>query len=504
MHRIYFIFSLLLIFFFAGISIFSQDFLTEEEKNWIRENPVITLASTSDWPPFEELTEDGEYRGITVDIVQLAAEKVGLKIEPVFEKWPIELEMLKRGELDLAPGLFETEERNEYIKFTRSFITMNEILLINTNQSDITSMDDIVGKTVVVESGYKVHEILKRDFPDTKLLLVDSTLEALKKLSSSEADAYIGNQVVSTHLIKSHLLLNIKSLGFTRIPTTHLAMGVPKDRTILRDIMDKALASIDKETHDRIINKWIGSILEEDTASSLTREEKNWIKEYPITRIATVKNWSPYSETLENGSYVGFHIDLLEAINKEIGSNLKPIAYDSWPDAYENFVAGNTDVIISLSWTEERTKSFFFSPPYHYKPAKIILRSENTEITNWSDLGRKTILVKKHVSLKTKIEEDFPDSPILIMDTEKEALKALADGQGDAYFIWINTSEEEVIGMGLKIAFNVDTRLGEFTIGTRISSPVIASIIRKGLKSIPLEKMVKLKQKWMIPGVQGA
>ena len=86
--------------------------LNTTQKRYILENPVIKVAATKDWPPFE-FKENGRYQGLHADILRLAAKKTGLEIKPVFDKWANLVSMLKNGDLDLCPGLNATDERKK-------------------------------------------------------------------------------------------------------------------------------------------------------------------------------------------------------------------------------------------------------------------------------------------------------------------------------------------------------------------------------------------------------
>jgi len=54
--------------------------LTEEEKNYISQNPVIRVGNEMDWPPFD-FAENGKPMGYSIDFIELVAQNSGLKIE---------------------------------------------------------------------------------------------------------------------------------------------------------------------------------------------------------------------------------------------------------------------------------------------------------------------------------------------------------------------------------------------------------------------------------------
>ena len=62
---------------------FAQDndiSFSEEEQNWISNQKVLRVANELDWPPFD-FAEDNKPKGYSIDLIKLAAEKTGLKID---------------------------------------------------------------------------------------------------------------------------------------------------------------------------------------------------------------------------------------------------------------------------------------------------------------------------------------------------------------------------------------------------------------------------------------
>ena len=54
--------------------------LTEEERSWISEHPVLKATNEMDWAPID-FVRSGEPAGFSIDYLNLVASKVGLSIE---------------------------------------------------------------------------------------------------------------------------------------------------------------------------------------------------------------------------------------------------------------------------------------------------------------------------------------------------------------------------------------------------------------------------------------
>ena len=67
--------------------------LTNEEKEFIKNNPVINVGAETDWPPFDYV-ENGKYKGIAKDYLEIIEKKTGLKFNYIYGyKWNDLLQM---------------------------------------------------------------------------------------------------------------------------------------------------------------------------------------------------------------------------------------------------------------------------------------------------------------------------------------------------------------------------------------------------------------------------
>lgn len=106
--------------------------------------------------------------------------------------------------------------------------------------------------------------------------------------------------------------------------------------------------------------------------------------------VGTNAEFAPF-EYLEDGKIVGFDMDLMAAISKEIGVEIeiKDMAFDGLLPALQ---AKKVDMIIAgMTATEERKKAVNFSETY-YKANQVIITSEDAEdISNFEGLKGKTV-----------------------------------------------------------------------------------------------------------------
>ncbi len=234
--------------------------LTNEERAWLAEHPVIRVHNESDWPPFNYF-EDGEPQGLSIDYMNLMASKFGLKVEYVSgPSWGEFIEMMKRGELDVMLNIVKTQDRLKYLLFTQPYANNPNTILSKTN-TPYHSLDELVGKTVSVPKGFFYEEVLAREYPQIKVLPLINTIETMKAVSFGKADAALGELAVFNHLTSKHMMTEVSVTGEVKIGDKELSLlniAIRKELPVLASILSKGVESIGVEEVRPMKQKWLG------------------------------------------------------------------------------------------------------------------------------------------------------------------------------------------------------------------------------------------------------
>ena len=230
--------------------------LTEKEKTWLKNNPIVR-ARVGPAPPLHFF--DGEYKGISVDYLNLIAERVGFQIKYITDiPWPVALDYIKnRKKIDLILTAKITQERKQYTSFTKNYLLMPLVIFSKTDAAFISNLDDLNGKTISVERGYVIHKKLENEFPEIRLLITKTSKEAIEAVASGLADAYVGNLTIGTYIIQQNNFNNIKVAAPTPFDNHNQAMAVRNDWPELVSIINKTLESLTPEEHAGIRNNWL-------------------------------------------------------------------------------------------------------------------------------------------------------------------------------------------------------------------------------------------------------
>ena len=133
--------------------------------------------------------------------------------------------------------------------------------------------------------------------------------------------------------------------------------------------------------------------------------------------VASDCTWPPMEFVNDNKEIVGFDIDLIHAIAKEGGFEIK-IQNSAWDGIFAGLAGGKYDAVISsVTINEERKKSMLFSDPYLNAGQILVVRKENAKLTKIEDFKGKTagaqigttgdIEIKKHSDITRKTYDDI-------------------------------------------------------------------------------------------------
>ncbi|WP_052501439.1 diguanylate cyclase [Thiomicrospira microaerophila] len=231
--------------------------LTQEERDYLTNNPVIKIGNDIEWPPFEFINQKGEYAGLAADYFKLFEQRLGVRFEYVTDQtWSNVVRKMQRKELDILSAATPTPDRLEYLNFTRPYLSFPMVLAGRQNTLFINDYHGLVGQRVAVVRDYWSHEYLRTHYPEIELYLVNNVSEGLEAVLKGHALVYSGNLAVINYTLRQRGITGLQIVGQSD-QRFELAMGVHKDNPILLSILQKTLDNITPDEHDRIYRNWI-------------------------------------------------------------------------------------------------------------------------------------------------------------------------------------------------------------------------------------------------------
>lgn len=113
----------------------------------------LVIATSPDFPPFEELASSGEVEGIEIDVLKLICEKLGVELKIEQMDFDSVLPGVQAGKYDVGvSGISVTPKREKNTLFTTPYCLAAQAIVV-TEGSTIKSKADLDGKKVSVQTG---------------------------------------------------------------------------------------------------------------------------------------------------------------------------------------------------------------------------------------------------------------------------------------------------------------------------------------------------------------
>lgn len=224
------------------------------EKEFIKNNPVITVGENKRLKPFNFLNDIGLNIGIANDYLNIISKKTGLKFIPEVDlSTPSLINKLEKKKIDLLLTSFNLNENDflkslPYFKFYEKSFKLKDTNLKNINK---------IGIITSFNTEEKISRI-KKNYPEAEVIEYDSIKNLIRSLFNKSTNiVYAPEEIILTY-IKNNNLDNIEYIN-TNIGTNILpvSMSFHNESYILRSIISKAIKSISLEQHQAIRNKWI-------------------------------------------------------------------------------------------------------------------------------------------------------------------------------------------------------------------------------------------------------
>ena len=229
--------------------------LTEEERNFIKVNPIIPfVANTDNYPVNFYNVREGEYQGIFFEVLREVELLTGLEFLHVNDQsaqFPQLLQMLEEGEALIFSEVIRTPQREGRFLWPNTAFMANYPALISRIEHPFININEVYSVKVGLSRGTGYTELFHKWFPGHgNVIEYESQGESFKALLRGEVDmtmnAYRSLPYLTNYLERPYFKANIVfDYSFMS------ASGFNLDAAVLCSIFDKALELINVETISR-------------------------------------------------------------------------------------------------------------------------------------------------------------------------------------------------------------------------------------------------------------
>lgn len=228
----------------------------------IKEYGKLVVATSPDFPPFENLVE-GEIVGWDIDVAKALADKLGVELEIQSMSFDAVLASVASGKVHMGmAGISNTAERDKNVDFSLNVFDSSQMIIVRADNTSINGPMDLAGKTVAVQSGTIGNWLANMDesyayntdddgnaILDEPILgepaivnALDSGMTAIQQVKNGQADAVILDKLPAQAIVES---LNAQGGAQLKILETSVyndayAFAIGEGNTALKAWIDNA------------------------------------------------------------------------------------------------------------------------------------------------------------------------------------------------------------------------------------------------------------------------
>jgi len=235
---------------------------------------------------------------------------------------------------------------------------------------------------------------------------------------------------------------------------------------------------------------------------TLTSQEQMFLKEHPVIRTQCSYG-SPAFEQVKDSRPTGYIIEYLRLLARiaefeiDFGDSLHV-----WKDTEQAFHDREIDFLTGTVEVDRYGDYALFSEPYLYFHRVYVVRKDAPDVRSPGDLIGQTVSAINSLPFVDVWKVKYPGIHFLMVDSDEEALRAVADGRADATFTMKSTCDYFAARNGF-----ANLRIGGaekkaeglencFRVAIRSDWPELQSIINKAMAAVPQTERQALWDEW--------
>ncbi len=473
--------------------------LTPQQRQWIHDHPVVRVGTGSAWPPYD-FREQGQYRGLARDYLDLIQEKTGLKFDySLTDTWNGLQQQLSDGHIDLLPAIYQQSSGESLYLFTSPYVQAREFLFVRDDHRGIDALDDIRHHRAVMVKGSETTAQIRRKYPSVTIIEVDTISQALDALMNNTADFYIDTFSAVNFVANKNHFVGIRAAFAVDLVNTQLAMAVSPQQPQLHAILQAALDDISTLEQQQIEQRWLTVDDPQHKIVQLTVAERAWLKQHPVVTFAGDPQRAPTTFYDAKGVYAGVMADYLEQISQRTGIQFEARRQRDLATALQAFREHQVDLLDVTGYSPARFKQMDFSSEHMRVDHVIVVRQSARQFRRVTELSQHQVGIVEGSVVGEKILKDVPDAFLTGFSNARSGLKALSRGEIDAFIIDLPTFDyvSEKAGLSnLKVSGATPYSYALY-FGVQKDLPELRSIINKALQSIDSNERREIYRRWI-------
>jgi len=231
----------------------------------------------------------------------------------------------------------------------------------------------------------------------------------------------------------------------------------------------------------------------------LTHEERIWLTNHPVIRLAPERSYAPFIFQDENGKLKGISVDYTALLEKKLGIKFHTMESNNLAAILDAVHHEEIDMVTSLMKTPQRSEFLFFTTPYITVPVVIIVRREFKGGSTLDSMGSLKIAVGKGYAVESFLQEKHSGLSLVPVEDDMACLTKVSFGDIDAAVVDLASASYIIDRLkitNLHVAGTADFSY-QLSFASRKDWPELNRILEKGIARISPNEHAEIYNKWV-------
>ena len=363
---------------------FGTDESRQVVEDWTQlpaENGTLEFVAKASSAPFAYV-KDGETVGYDVDIVVRFCKAYGYGLTLHNVELASFIAGIEAGKYDLgAAGFTVTEERAERVYFSQPDYEGGIVVVVANHgaaEARFTDWSDFAGTKIGVVTGSTHDTVAEAQIGDVDFQYYDDLSSELLALQNGVLDAVLADMPLAQLAVAEQPALAIFP---ETLASDSYGLALAKDSPLTAQVSAIIESYAADGTLDALADKWMGADEDAKTIEVESYDAPNGTLHY--VHDLTL---APMSYVGEGGESLGYEVELVTRIAKELGMELE-VTQTNFNALLPMLASGRADIASgSISITDERRQSVDFAAPHYAGGVVLLVRA--------ADLGASAAVVE--------------------------------------------------------------------------------------------------------------
>ena len=239
-----------------GLAAFSALFWWRKTSDYKPLEKILIVGTSADYPPFSFRDMNNSIVGFDIDVVKEVGKRIGMEIDLQDKPFGLLLPQIELGQIHaIAAGMTPTPDRAQRVHFSKPYLTGNPLLIVTLPEHTITSLEDLKGKDVIVNTGY-VADLYMSSIPGVNLIRLTKVADALAALEQGKGFAF----VTATFSLQPYIKDKKERFNYFRLTEVEEQSALALSKKLPQEFVDRVQKALDSMEADGTIEalkkKW--------------------------------------------------------------------------------------------------------------------------------------------------------------------------------------------------------------------------------------------------------